>query len=291
MQGENSRAFERLLWEGLRICRLKEGAIIMEKANKRLCLHLSAGENLVVERHQVDQLNRHWHNFYEMEIILSGSGSYFINDAAYELPQYNVFLLTTTDFHSARTEAPVELINISFDEKFLDESNLLELLFPRTEKAYALEAEELARIVAAAELLEHECRIDGKSKKQLLQYILNSLFQKSSSFQELGSQGVKKAVIYMKEHFREPITLSMLAAEAGYHPAYFSELFKKYTGETYTEFLNNLRLGYARTLLANGVAVSQVCFLSGFNSLSNFGAIFKKNYHISPREYVKTLMR
>ena len=91
----------------------------------------------------------------------------------------------------------------------------------------------------------------------------------------------------MELHFKERVTLSDLAAEAGYHPTYFSELFKKTTGETYIEKLTKLRIGHARTMLASGFSVFDACFLSGFGSLSGFAAAFKKACNMSPREYKK----
>ena len=89
----------------------------------------------------------------------------------------------------------------------------------------------------------------------------------------------------MELHFKERISLSQLADEAGYHPTYFSELFKRTTGETYIEALTKLRVGYARTLLAGGFSVSEVCYMSGFGSLSGFATAFKRLCHMSPRAY------
>ena len=83
------------------------------------------------------------------------------------------------------------------------------------------------------------------------------------------------------------ITLEDISAAAGYHPTYFSELFAKITGETYSNMLTNLRIGHAKSMLANGFSVSDACFLSGFGSLSNFLEIFKKKCKMSPREYKK----
>ncbi len=249
--------------------------------------HLVVNEHTVTSNHPL-----HWHSFFELEIILSGAGKYIINDVEYDISSNNVFLLSTTDFHYIETDKTIKLINISFDEEVIDEKNLLFLMFSKTEKAYTFLPDEQKRLIKAAELLEHEYRTHGDCQRQLLHYILNCIFRKNpnpypNAFYGEHYHGIKKAVVYMEMHFKEKITLQMLAEQAGYHPAYFSELFKKCTGETYISALNKLRIGYARTLLANGFSVSQSCFLSGFSSLSNFGEIFKKFCHMSPREYSK----
>ena len=95
----------------------------------------------------------------------------------------------------------------------------------------------------------------------------------------------------MEMHFAEKITLDDVAAEAGYHPTYFSELFKKVTGETYIDMLTRLRLGHAKSMLANGFSVSDACFGSGFGSLSNFLELFKRNCKITPSEYRKNALK
>ena len=92
----------------------------------------------------------------------------------------------------------------------------------------------------------------------------------------------------MQTHFREKITLEELSEKAGYHPAYFSELFKKVTGENYVTTLSRFRVGHARTLLSSGASVSDACFASGFGALSSFFAAFRKICGVSPSEYKKT---
>ena len=266
----------------------------MDKLKKQVRLeldcgtHLSAGSHEVIGNHPL-----HWHSYFELEIILSGSGKYIINDIAYDLSENNVFLLTPTDFHYLEVTDPIRLINISFDEEMIGETDIISLVSSQFKKAYIFDTKEHLRIANAGELLMHEFSILGSCQKQLLQYILNCLFRKNE-VQDFGHlsdaycRGIKKALIYMQMHFKEKITLETLAKEAGYHPTYFSEAFKSYTGENYTTSLNKLRTGYARTLLANGFSVSDACFLSGFGSLSNFGEIFKKYCGMSPALYRTT---
>ncbi len=264
----------------------------MEVFKKNNRLSIPDGKHLTVSRHTItDNHPLHWHSYFELEIILSGSGKYIVNDVEYDIQSNNVFLLSTTDFHYMEAEKTTQLLNISFDDELVDEAFLPFLLFSKNKIVYKLCGDELVRLINATELLEHEYETDGNCQRQLLQYILSSLFRKNNEYSSSSNddhyKGIKRAIIYMEMHFKEKITLDMLATEAGYHPAYFSELFKKVTGETYIATLNKLRIGYAKTLLSNGFSVSRTCFLSGFNSLSNFGIVFKKFCNMSPYEYLK----
>lgn len=254
-------------------------------------LKIDKGKHLMVSEHTVHAKHPlHWHDFFEIEIVLSGAGKYVVNDVSYDIETKNMFFLTSTDFHYLQVDQVTRVINISFDEEMIDEKDLSLLLFLKAERAYCLEKDEYDRIVGAARLLQHECSINGDCQRSLLHYILKCILRKNTAANryvgpDLQYRGIKHAIAYIELHFRERITLQSLAAEAGYHPTYFSELFKKVTGETYMDTLNKLRVGYARTLLANDFSVSDACFISGFGSLSNFLTIFKKNCGMSPMAY------
>ncbi len=254
-------------------------------------LSIENGKHLQVSEHTVDVAHPlHWHSFFEIEIVLSGAGKYVINDVSYNIENKNLFFLTSTDFHYLKLDKTTRVINISFDETMVDERNLGELLYAQNDRAYQFDREEYERIVKASELLRHECEIEGECRKNLLQYILRCIFRKNQSraddlISNVQYRCIRNSITYMEIHFKERITLQKLATEAGYHPTYFSELFKKITGENYIDTLNKLRVGYAKMLLTNDFSVSNACFMSGFGSLSNFLATFKKHCQMSPLEY------
>lgn len=247
--------------------------------------HLTVAEHTVRGGHPL-----HWHSYFEIEIILSGSGKYIINDVEYGISKGDVFFLTSTDFHYLETSEETRLINVSFDGDMLTDGDMTELLFSKTKRVYAFDGEEAERLIHAANILMHECQTCGDCQKQILQYVIKSLLRKNTPCSEgidnsEHSSGIKKAIVYMEMHFAEKITLDSVATAAGYNPAYFSNLFSRLTGETYIEALSRIRLGHAKSMLASGFSVSDACFMSGFGSLSNFLEIFKKSCKLSPREY------
>lgn len=263
----------------------------MKKLNNHVRMKIPGGRHLVVENHTVHHDHPlHWHSFFEIEIVIYGVGKYTVNDTAYDLMEKNVFFLSSTDFHNIEVEGDAEVINISFDEETVDERILSLIISEKMKNAYSLDKDEYSRIVASAELLKYEVKTDGECQRELLKYIIYSLFKKSNITDSVSVnyehyRGIKKAITYMEMNFRDNITLEFIAAEAGYNKNYFSELFKKITGQTYIEKLTRLRVGYARTLLANGFSVSDAAHLSGFGSLSGFLSSFKRTCGVSPREY------
>lgn len=230
---------------------------------------------------------QHWHDYFEMELITGGSGTYFYNGVPHEIKKGAAYLLTPIDFHRAETTDSIELVNVSFDTRWLADDVRALLYSDGCTKIRQFDDDEVRRLVSVIELLKNEYESDGPCIKQLLEYLV-SRFLPARAGQEANRtqmSGVMKAVAYMEQHFREKITLEDLSAMSGYHPAYFSNLFCRVVGETFTRRLITLRINYAKTLLRSGIPVAEVCFASGFGSLSNFSSVFKKRCGMSPGEY------
>lgn len=91
---------------------------------------------------------------------------------------------------------------------------------------------------------------------------------------------------YVKEHFRENITLEQAADAAGYSKYYFARIFKTGTGQSFTEYLRGLRIAEAkRLLLDENFSVTDAAFQAGFNSLPTFHRTFLQAVGCSPSEY------
>ena len=248
--------------------------------------------HIAVEKHISLDYPLHWHNYFEIEIIIDGTGSYIFNGTTYSIRKGDVYLLTPVDFHAIEASSPVELINISFDEMWLSENMRTFLYTTDFTKMRRFDIHDYERLLMTAELLRHECETDAPCINQLLEYLLSRfILQDTKQYDSVANQahltGIKKAVAYIELHFREKVTLQRLSAISGYNPTYFSELFRKFTGETYIERLISLRINYAKALLARGLSVSDACFESGFGSLSNFLSVFKAKCGMPPSEYRK----
>lgn len=255
--------------------------------------YIGNDSSLRIEEHLVtEDCAPHGHNYFEIELILSGKGIYSVNGTDYNLDTYNVFLLTPADFHQIQAESDIHLYNLSFNEEILNNRLIISMSSPKVEKAYSFKEPLLTYFRNAFELLAEECRIDGHCKMQLCEYILEFILRNNTNTELCTStpealSGIKKALLYLEMHFKEDITLSTLAKQAGFHPSYFSELFHETTGETYKEKLNSLRISHSKTLLKNGYSVSDACYESGFGSLSNFLTVFKQTCHMTPSQYKK----
>ena len=128
---------------------------------------------------------------------------------------------------------------------------------------------------------------DTMYASDLLNVLLGKLLTLQDGLQEHLSP-VSRGHLYLLNHFRERPTLSEVAAFAGYTPTYFSAMFKKETGSSYQEYLDDLRFEYAGKLARHAsLSMIEVCRESGFDDYPNFLRRFKKRFGCTPAEYRK----
>ena len=90
---------------------------------------------------------------------------------------------------------------------------------------------------------------------------------------------------HVEENFKEKIDTAMIAAQVNLSVPAFCRYFKKTTRLTYTDFVNQYRVTYAKKLLLQDHNVTEACFASGFESLSYFNRVFKKITSESPSRF------
>lgn len=101
---------------------------------------------------------------------------------------------------------------------------------------------------------------------------------------------VRRAMIFMREHFTEDITLADVAGAAALSKFHFSRLFHQETGLPLHEYLHELRVSRAKALLGNPhLRITEVAYAIGFNDLSHFDRVFSRIVGQSPSEYRRSL--
>lgn len=97
---------------------------------------------------------------------------------------------------------------------------------------------------------------------------------------------VEEAAQYIREHYREDITISTVAGYLEISEGYLSRVFKKETDYTFTSYLTYYRMQVAMSLLKDcRVKVYEVADQVGYSDTAYFSAQFKKIVGVSPSEY------
>ncbi|MEM8765163.1 MAG: AraC family transcriptional regulator [Bacteroidota bacterium] len=109
-----------------------------------------------------------------------------------------------------------------------------------------------------------------------------------NSFKKTEHAGLEKIYNYIFNNFNEPISLQDVSDIAGMNPSAFSRFFKRVQRKSFSKFINEVRVGYAcKMLLEEKFNITQICYDSGFNNISNFNRQFKAITSFSPTQYVR----
>ncbi|WP_339324018.1 response regulator [Paenibacillus sp. FSL W8-0194] len=101
-----------------------------------------------------------------------------------------------------------------------------------------------------------------------------------------GGQLINNAIDYIKSRFTDELTLQEVADFIHVSKSYFSNLFKKHTGQNFIDYVIDLRLHEAkRLLLMKEYKIYEVAEKSGFNDVKYFSRLFKKITQMTPVEY------
>ena len=101
-----------------------------------------------------------------------------------------------------------------------------------------------------------------------------------------GGEQIERAIRFLQRHFREKITLADVAMATGMEPESFRRFFRRTVRVNVTDYLLELRLGYAEKLLQDTAgSISAIALEAGFRNLSNFNRLFRARRGITPRAY------
>lgn len=100
-----------------------------------------------------------------------------------------------------------------------------------------------------------------------------------------GDDTVAQVKRYLEDHYAAGVSVSDIAASVGVTPNYLSALFHKHAGVTFRTYLTRLRMGKARTLLADGrMSVGEVAAAVGYTDARHFARVFKSMFGRYPSE-------
>jgi AraC-like DNA-binding protein len=112
-------------------------------------------------------------------------------------------------------------------------------------------------------------------------------YKKKYSITSQTEEKIKRAVTYIREHYSRDISREGLAASLDISPNHLGKYFKLYTGKKINEYINELRIRDAATMLRvkSEESIITIAFAVGFESLSTFNRAFMKIFGVTPTEY------
>ena len=280
---------------------------LMEKVRKSHDASLSA----FVRRERQFPFQWHYHREYELTLITAGRGRRFVGDHIADFREGDLILLGPLLPHTWRSEAShaarrraivvqfpedflgtalkecTELINI---QKLLCRSRLgLQFLGRRRAKA-AKQLEPLIKMRGARKLAEFVSILDGLAKTQEVSPLASEAYAvPSQKFTSRRMAGVLKTI---HRNYQQRLSQTDLARSVGLSDAAFIRNFRRATGTTLIDYINDLRIGHACRMLAESAdLITDICFESGFTNLSNFNRCFLRRRGMTPSQFRSQFQR
>ncbi len=253
---------------------------------------------------QVDDRTRghnypmHWHEFYEIDIIYDGECEFVVNGMKYVQKSGMISFLSPIDFHSLSPKGQVKHFNIMFYSEFISDTVMMLLNKAKTPVMTEPDKETFGKITDYCKIMMKEQRSEGRMSryylKNLLECVILDILKCTKQVDGMvieNASVVRKALGYIQEHFTEDIVIEDIAKICFLSESYIAKLFKKYTGMTFHDYIAELRCRYARNLICStDIRLQDICFESGFNSISQFSRTFKEMYSMTPGAYRKKYM-
>ncbi len=248
----------------------------------------------------------HYHSGYEIYYQCDGERNYFIKDKFYNIKKGSLVLINKMDIHctSSVENMGYERYVVNFNEDFISDlikSTDLELLdcFGKNMHIIELEPKEQEFIEAHLSVMCSEYNSKKTSykvylKTALLQLLIfinrhaDHLIDAQIGNITASNKTISKIIGYVNNNYADGISLNSISEKFFISPYYFSRTFKKITGFSFVDYLNNVRIKEAQKLLVQtDLGIEEVSRTVGFNSATHFGRIFKKITDITPLAYKK----
>ena len=243
-----------------------------------------------------DHVALHLHDYYEVELVVTGEMQQSVNGITLT-SQAGDFVFM--DLLSAqRIQEPKNAPNVwtlSISHTLADPAVSRLLSRQRFPCVGHLEPDALAefnRIAGELYRVGQEKPAFAEERSTALTVLLLTMLMEHGSVPETPTEEprahhyVQKALLYLSEHYAEPMTLSSVAAEIHISACYLSDLFSRIVGCRFVEYLTRLRLEHARTMLGTRErTVLDVATACGFGTVSNFTRAFRRFYGVAPTVY------
>ena len=228
--------------------------------------------------------NAHTHDFFEFEYVLEGEGECIIDGKTYPVKADDLIFVSPSNVHSYNCkEKKLKVISLHFTDRILNHR----FDFTNAE-ACVLNAVSETKNMFLDTYYEWN-RFDQYSFISIInavERIIIYFMRRINSGTECSvNVNINSARSYIIQNFRQNITLEKISKKFGYSPEYFSRLFKKETGLGFYSYLTDIRLNYAKTMLASApMSVNDICFESGFNSIRSFNRSYKRKFGVAPSQ-------
>lgn len=244
--------------------------------------------------------NKHWHKSIEMIYVLKGTLWVLDNGLDRDISDGEYVVINSEGIHQTCGKYPdktVKYLVVQFSygniRNYFPAVDEYSFDVNKSEQAKIRIGELLKAIAVDTENASEFC--DLKISCAMLQ-ILTLLFMRCREKRPdrpQQSRGIdfeyaRKAIAFIRENYKNKITLEDIASYVGLTPTYFSRYFKQTTRKNFKQYLGLVRLENAlNDMQTKGIGETKASLDNGFASVKAFIETFKSVYKCTPSEYAK----
>jgi AraC-like DNA-binding protein len=247
----------------------------------------------------------HYHPAYELTLIVKGKGRRIIGDH-HEFYETGDLVLIGPDLPHTwvsdnNTKGESSAIVVQFSKEFIDpfiglqELTAINKLLHKAKQGVAIKDKNAAAIKEHLKALPNKNGLERiTSLLQILGELtaLNQVTLSSPFYQPLkGTENEKiknKICQYIQKHATDPLSIQKAAALIHLSPSAFCKFFKRATGKTFSDYVNDIRIAnVCSQLMASDKPIAEIAYTNGFETLTYFNRIFYKKKNIQPSRYRK----
>ncbi len=263
----------------------------------------------IVERHKKEfDYPVHRHECAELNFVENAAGARrIVGDSNEVIGDFDLALITSYELEHAWEQGAchsddIREITIQFDfgfgeGSFFDHAPFRTIynMLRRAKKGLAFPKNDIAKVYDKLDTIA-KLQDPFRATMQLIEILHSlSLSEKAytlatTSYAKVRVQDDSKRVLKVKEYishnYQHEIKLKDVAALANMSRTSFSRFFRQHTGRTLSGYITDIRMGYAtRMLVDSEESISEICFLCGYNNMSNFNRTFRRLKGCTPGEY------
>ncbi|MBR7133739.1 MAG: AraC family transcriptional regulator [Clostridia bacterium] len=236
--------------------------------------------------------NPHSHSFFELQYILIGGGTYYVNNTKYSVKADDIFFINVGTEHRFELDPGSIMVNLIFESPkiFAKEvqqelSSLDSLIKPSDIQAY-----EIKHLI-----FDSENEINNQKKgyqnivKCNIEKILLLLFRISESKNKQSKANIffSEIIKYIDDNLYD-VTLPQTAKKFNYNVSYFSRIFHQNVGLTFSEYITTAKLSNAlQLIITTNKSIEEISSICGFKNHNIFCQKFKYYTQQTPTEYRK----
>ncbi len=238
----------------------------------------------------------HYHSCYELEFLVEGSLENSINSSKQVCNPGDYWLVLPNNFHLVELKTEyVTILSIKFTEKAIMSEIFLYLqkfmsglvsTMPQNKLQSIME--DIDKAIITLTNLKSSALQNITIKSLMSQIFVNILNEENfdenfPNGKQLFPDALYDSIKYVKDNFTQKLSRDEVASKFGFSCSYYSTIFKKCTGKSFTDFVLGEKLCYAYyLLLSTKMPIKEVAENSGFESSAYFSQAFKKAYGRSP---------